>query len=131
MLECRRLCLESSADDTISGSQLVQKSTIAGQTVSWEVPCNTAVQFTVNIGSQQFTVDQSLLVQKQSDGTCISIIEGFIDGSVTQYIFGQTWISQLYVCVSPFSLLTLVAFVCSVECGVGDVLTRQIGRAHV
>ena len=107
MLECRRLCLESSADDTISGSQLVQKSTISGQTVSWEVPCDTAVQFTVNIGSQQFTVDQSLLVQKQSDGTCISIIEGFIDNSVTQYIFGQTWISQLYVCVSPRSLFSL------------------------
>ena len=93
-----------SADDTISGSQLVQKSTISGQTVSWEVPCDTAVQFTVNIGSQQFTVDQSLLVQKQSDGTCISIIEGFVDGSVTQYIFGQTWNSQLYVCVAPLSL---------------------------
>ena len=56
-------------------------------------------------------VDQSLLVQKQSDGTCISIIEGFIDGSVTQYIFGQTWISQLYVCVSTNSLLTLVSCV--------------------
>ncbi|EJF58803.1 acid protease [Dichomitus squalens LYAD-421 SS1] len=83
--------------DAISGSQLVQKSTIPGQTVSWEVPCNTAIQFTVSIGSQQFSVDQSLLVQKQSDGTCISIIEGFADDSVTQYIFGQTWISQLYV----------------------------------
>ena len=97
MSRYRRLCPESSADDTISGSQLVQKSTIAGQTVSWEVPCDTAVQFTVNIDSQQFTVDQSLLVQKQSDGTCISIIEGFTSPDVTQYILGQSWISQLYM----------------------------------
>ena len=75
----------------------MQKSTISGQTVSWEVPCDTAVQFTVNIGSQQFTVDQSLLVVDQGDGTCISLIEGFTDSGVTQYIFGQNWLSQLYV----------------------------------
>ena len=64
------------------------------------VPCDTNIQFNVIINSQQFTVDQSLLVQKLSDNTCISIIEGFTDSSVTQYIFGQSWISQLYVYVS-------------------------------
>ncbi|KAI0757576.1 aspartic peptidase domain-containing protein [Daedaleopsis nitida] len=83
--------------DAIPGSQLVQKSTISGQTTSWHVPCNTAMQFTVSIGSQQFTVDQSLLVVNQGDGTCISLIEGFTDSGVTQYIFGQNWLSQLYV----------------------------------
>ncbi len=74
-------------------------STIPGETVAWEVPCDTKIQFTVTVGSQQFTVDQSLLVQKLSDNTCISIIEGFTDSSVTQYIFGQSWISQLYMYV--------------------------------
>ncbi|KAI1790434.1 acid protease [Ganoderma leucocontextum] len=83
--------------DAISGSQLVQMSTIPGETVAWEVPCDTKIQFTVTVDSQQFTVDQSLLVQKLSDNTCISIIEGFTDESVTQYIFGQSWISQLYI----------------------------------
>ncbi|PIL30718.1 hypothetical protein GSI_06886 [Ganoderma sinense ZZ0214-1] len=83
--------------DAISGAQQVQMSTIPGETVAWEVPCDTSIQFTVSVGSQQFTVDQSLLVQKLSDNTCISIIEGFTDSSVTQYIFGQSWISSLYV----------------------------------
>lgn len=84
-------------DDVIPGSEQVQKSTISGQTNSWHVPCNTALQFTVTIGSQKFTVDQSLLVVNQGDGTCISLIEGFTDSAVTQYIFGQNWLSQLYV----------------------------------
>ncbi|KAI0762409.1 aspartic peptidase domain-containing protein [Fomes fomentarius] len=83
--------------DVIPGSEQVQKSTISGQTNSWHVPCNTALQFTVTIGSQKFTVDQSLLVVNQGDGTCISLIEGFTDSAVTQYIFGQNWLSQLYV----------------------------------
>ena len=91
------------ADDLITGSQQVQQSTIPGATNSWKVPCNTQIQFTVSINSQAFSVDQSVLVAKQSDGTCISIIEGFTDASVTQSIFGQTWISQLYVYVQPFS----------------------------
>ena len=85
------------ADDAIPGSQQVAKSTIQGQTNSWQVPCNAAVQFTVAIGSQKFTVDQSLLVVNQGDGTCISLVEGFTDSGVTQYIFGQNWLSQLYV----------------------------------
>ncbi|KAM5542196.1 hypothetical protein V8D89_004069 [Ganoderma adspersum] len=82
---------------TIPGAQQVQMSTIPGQTNAWEVPCDTQIQFSVVVGSQQFTVDQSLIVQKLSDNTCISIIEGFTDTSVTQYIFGQSWISQLYI----------------------------------
>ena len=68
-----------------------------GETTSWQVPCDTTVQFTVSINGQQFTVDESILVAKMSDNTCISIVEGFTDTSVTQYIFGQTWISQLYM----------------------------------
>ena len=52
---------------------------------------------TRTINGQQFTVDQSLLVVDQGDGTCISLIEGFTDSAVTQYIFGQNWLSQLYV----------------------------------
>ncbi|RDX51497.1 acid protease [Lentinus brumalis] len=83
--------------DAIPGSEQVSKSTISGQTVSWEVPCNSNVQFTVAINGQQFTVDQSLIVVNQGDGTCISLIEGFTDSAVTQYIFGQNWLSQLYV----------------------------------
>ncbi|KAI0641149.1 acid protease [Trametes meyenii] len=83
--------------DAISGSQQVSHSTIPGQTNAWIVPCNTQLQFTVVIGQQSFSIDQSVLVVKQDDGTCLSIIEGFTDSSVTQYIFGQTFISQIYV----------------------------------
>ncbi|KAI0638835.1 acid protease [Trametes polyzona] len=82
---------------TIPGSQLTSMSTIPGQTKAWTVPCNTQVQFTVLIGQQGFTVDQSILVVDQGDGECVSLIEGFTDSSVTQYIFGQTFISQLYL----------------------------------
>ena len=91
-------------DDLITGSVNVQMSTLAGQTTSWQVPCDTSLEFTVTINGQQFTVDSSTLVASLGNGTCVSIIEGFKDTSVTQYIFGQTWISQLYVYV--FSLST-------------------------
>ena len=61
------------------------------------MPCNTTIQLTVTANGQQFTVDESILVAKMSDDTCISIVEGFTEDSVTQYILGQTWISQLYM----------------------------------
>ncbi|KAI0369932.1 acid protease [Pilatotrama ljubarskyi] len=83
--------------DAISGSQQTQLSTIPGQTNAWSVPCDTQMQFTVIIGQQRFTVDQSILVVDQGDGQCLSLIEGFTDSSVTQYILGQNFMSQLYV----------------------------------
>ncbi|KAH9855826.1 acid protease [Lenzites betulinus] len=83
--------------DAITGSQQTQMSTIAGQTNSWIVPCDTKITFTVFIGEQGFSVDQSVLVVNQGDGQCVSLIEGFTDPSVTQYILGQNFIAQLYV----------------------------------
>ena len=68
-----------------------------GQTTSYEVPCDTQLSFTVSINGQQFTIDQSTLIVPMDSNTCVSIIEGFTDSSVTQYIFGQSWISQLYM----------------------------------
>lgn len=61
------------------------------------MPCNTTIQLTVTANGQQFTVDESILVAKMSDDTCISIVEGFTDSLVTQYTFGQTWMSQFYM----------------------------------
>ncbi|KAL1940661.1 hypothetical protein VTO73DRAFT_8096 [Trametes versicolor] len=83
--------------DAISGSQQTQLSTIPGQTNSWTVPCNTQISFTVLVNGQGFTVDQSILVVDQGDGQCISLIEGFTDSSVTQYILGQNFMQQIYI----------------------------------
>ncbi|KAH9938982.1 acid protease [Epithele typhae] len=78
--------------DAISGSQSVPLSTILGSTSSWRVPCDTEVSFTVTINGQSFTIDQSALVVNMGNNQCMSIVEGFTDTSVTQYILGQTWI---------------------------------------
>ncbi|KAI8983226.1 acid protease [Trametes punicea] len=111
--------------DAISGSQQTQQSTIPGETNSWTVPCNTQLQFSVLIGEQRFTVDQSTLVVDQGDGTCFSIIEGFTDPSVTQYIFGQTFISQLYVIFNiPKSGISSVGFA---PRSVSSTTSRDIG----
>ncbi|KAI0771027.1 acid protease [Trametes elegans] len=86
-----------SIHDAITGSQQTQLSTIPGATNAWTVPCNTKMTFTVIIGQQRFTVDQSILVVDIGDGTCVSLIEGFTDTSVTQWILGQNFMSQLYI----------------------------------
>ncbi|KAH9891257.1 acid protease [Cubamyces lactineus] len=97
--------------DAISGSEQTTLSTMPGQTVAWTVPCNTQLQFAVIIGEQRFTVDQSILIVDQGDGTCVSIIEGFTDSSVTQYIFGQNFMSQLYLIFNiPKSGISSVGF---------------------
>ncbi|OBZ79275.1 hypothetical protein A0H81_00178 [Grifola frondosa] len=84
--------------DAITGAVLQSSlSTIPGQSQAWTVPCNTQISFTVNIGSQSFTVDQSILVVPQSDGTCVSVIEAWTSTNNTQYILGARFISQLYL----------------------------------
>ncbi|OBZ80099.1 hypothetical protein A0H81_00186 [Grifola frondosa] len=72
-------------------------STIPGRSQAWTVPCNTKISFTVAIGTQSFTTDQSVLIVAQSDGTCVSVIEGWTDTFASQYLLGARFMSQIYM----------------------------------
>ncbi|KAH9949454.1 acid protease [Amylocystis lapponica] len=53
--------------------------------------------FEPTVSSQSFTLDQSVLVIDIGNGVCVSGIEGWQDQSVSQYILGALFLSQVYV----------------------------------
>lgn len=85
-------------DNAISGSSLQSNvSTLGSQAQAWKVSCDAQFTFSVNINSQAFTLDQSILVVEMGNGLCYSGIEGWVDQSVQQYILGARFVSQVYV----------------------------------
>ncbi|KAH9836772.1 acid protease [Rhodofomes roseus] len=82
----------------ISGSSVQSGlSTLGSQSQAWEVPCDSKVSLAININDQTFTLDESVLVRQTSSGTCFSGVEGWMDGSVDEYIFGALFVSQVYL----------------------------------
>ncbi|KAI0932879.1 hypothetical protein AcW1_000129 [Taiwanofungus camphoratus] len=85
-------------NNAISGSSLQSNvSTLGSQAQAWKVSCDAQFTFSVNINSQAFTLDQSILVVEMGNGLCYSGIEGWVDQSVQQYILGARFVSQVYV----------------------------------
>jgi hypothetical protein len=70
-----------------------------GQSTVYTVPCNSKFSLSTIIGGRTWQVDQSLLVQKFDNGTCVSNIQGWADGNNKQYLFGSTFLSSLYVII--------------------------------
>ena len=68
-----------------------------GQSTVYVVPCDSKFSLATIIGGQIWQVDQTLLIDKQSDGTCVSNIQGWTDTSNNQYLFGSAFLSSLYV----------------------------------
>jgi len=58
-------------DAAISGAS--PQSGDNGQSTVWSIPCNTDFTLTVHISGQTFTLDQSSLIQTNSNGTCYAI----------------------------------------------------------
>ncbi|EPQ61141.1 acid protease [Gloeophyllum trabeum ATCC 11539] len=79
---------------SISGAS--QISDASAHAIAWTVPCDTKMSFTAVFGSESFTVDQSILVINQGD-RCIGGIEGWSDSSLTGYLFGARFLSEVYV----------------------------------
>ena len=82
-------------DAAIEGSSAKQATD--GQSTIYTIPCKSKISLATIIGGKQWQVDQTLLVQKQDDGTCVSNIQGWTDTNDKQYIFGSTFLSSLYV----------------------------------
>ena len=90
-------------DDAIPGAQLRQDlSSLPGVAQAWTIPCNSTFSYGIVIGSETFTLDESILVLPQPDGSCVSSIEAWIDTTDTQYVFGARFLSTIYLCVSCF-----------------------------
>jgi hypothetical protein len=70
-----------------------------GQSIVYEVPCNAKFSLSTIIGGQNWQVDQTLLVQKLDNGTCVSNIQGWADPDNKQYLFGSAFLSSLYVII--------------------------------
>ena len=68
-----------------------------GQSTVYVVPCDSKFSLSAIIGGQTWQVDQSILVEKESDGTCVSNIQGWTDTNNKQYLFGSAFLSSLYV----------------------------------
>jgi len=71
-------------------------SSLGNQSGAWLVPCDSTYTFSVTIGGQTFTLDQSTLMTN-NDGVCTSGIEGWVDSKISQYILGARFLSQFYV----------------------------------
>lgn len=82
-------------DAAIEGSS--PKQSADGQSTVYTIPCNSKFSLATIIGGKSWQVDQTLLVDKQDDGTCVSNIQGWTDTNDKQYIFGSTFLSSLYV----------------------------------
>ncbi|KAF9652076.1 acid protease [Thelephora ganbajun] len=70
-----------------------------GQSTVYSVPCNAKFSLSTVIGGKTWQVDQTLLVRKLDDGTCVSNIQGWADTNNKQYLFGSAFLSSLYVIV--------------------------------
>jgi hypothetical protein len=94
------LLIENSGiDAAIPGSQEApaEFATIDGASQAYEVPCDAVFTFALVVGTQSFEVDQDVLVIPQSDGTCISGIEGFTDTTRSTYLIGARFIATVYL----------------------------------
>ncbi|KAI0796369.1 aspartic peptidase domain-containing protein [Irpex lacteus] len=84
--------------DTIPGSQLrADLSSLGSLSEAYTIPCDSTYTFGLIAGTQTFTVEASSLIVKQSDGTCISGIEGWADASQTQTLLGARFLSTVYL----------------------------------
>jgi len=84
-------------ESSISGSSATSGDN--GQSTVWTIPCGTQFSLSSTIGGTSFSLDQSRLIQKNSDGTCSSYIRGWADSTVETYLFGSSFISSLYLIV--------------------------------
>ncbi|CCM01437.1 uncharacterized protein FIBRA_03489 [Fibroporia radiculosa] len=82
----------------ISGSSLqTGLSSLGNQSQAWTVPCDAQFTFSVVIGSQTFSIDQSALVIQLGNGVCASGIEAWSDQTVDEHLLGALFIQQFYL----------------------------------
>ncbi|OCH88349.1 acid protease [Obba rivulosa] len=63
---------------------------------AWTIPCDAQYTFGIEIGSQVYQVDQSVLMSNV-DGTCYSGIEGWTNSSAEMVLLGSRFVSQFYL----------------------------------
>jgi len=81
--------------DQVSGSS--SSTGDKGQSTIWTIPCDTKFSLALTIGDASFSLDQSKLILKNSDGSCTSYLRGWADSGNTQYLFGSSFLSTIYL----------------------------------
>jgi len=125
-------------ESSISGSSATSGDN--GQSTVWTIPCGTQFSLSCNIGGTLFSMDQSQLIQKNSDGSCSSYIRGWTDPTTQLYLFGSSFISSIYLIVKvanpssgvpdQFGFATLAVKTSSKE-PVGAIVGGTIGGVAV
>ncbi|EJD04479.1 acid protease [Fomitiporia mediterranea MF3/22] len=75
----------------------VQTSSLVDGAQAWSLPCNTKLSVAFTFSGQSFPLDESQLIEQQSDGSCIGTIKAWPDSSVTNFMLGSNFISSLYL----------------------------------
>ena len=70
------------------------------QSQTWSVPCDSQFSFGIIISDTEYQIDQSSLVRKMNDGSCVSAIEGWSDDRVTTFLLGAVFINEVYLYVN-------------------------------
>ncbi|KZT22082.1 acid protease [Neolentinus lepideus HHB14362 ss-1] len=79
---------------SISGASRFSDSATSAE--AWTVPCGTKMTFTAIFGTESFSVDESILVINQGE-RCVGAIEGWSNSSLTGYLFGARFLSEIYL----------------------------------
>ena len=82
-------------DATIPSATKLSSLVSGAQT--WSIPCDTQISLAFTISGQGFPIDESLLVQQQSDGSCIGAVQAWPDSTVNNFLLGSNFISAYYL----------------------------------
>ncbi|KAI5119798.1 hypothetical protein M0805_006595 [Coniferiporia weirii] len=77
-------------------SAIKTSSPVAGAQ-AWTIPCDTKLSMALTFSGQLFSVDESQLIEPQSDGTCLGTIKAWPDSSVNNFLLGSSFISAFYL----------------------------------
>lgn len=99
MKQRRKTEWKSAIDDAIPGSAQAPASlaSLGSASQAFTVPCDAQYTFGLVVGSQTFVLNPDSLIIPQSDGSCLSGIEGWTDTSQTEYLIGSRFISTVYL----------------------------------
>ncbi|KDQ54962.1 hypothetical protein JAAARDRAFT_38077 [Jaapia argillacea MUCL 33604] len=80
---------------TAVNNSILQTTSNSNGTQQWAVPCDAQMTFNVQIGSETFSLNQSLLVTKPNPA-CYGVIQGWSDPTNSQYLLGSSFLSTVY-----------------------------------
>src|SRR5258706_15250724 len=71
--------------------------------LSWTVPCDQELTFSVVIGTSTFRIKKDQLISLDSTGAvCTSLVKGWSDAGVRAYVFGAPFATTAYIAYNAY-----------------------------